>query len=66
MKFKRLDSGSYAETPYCINPDCHNAPMSYLPKMFHGIAVCETCGRKVQIAPHDFKKLLEQLNSDIA
>ena len=63
MNFRRLESGSYSEIPCCVNRSCHNAPMSYLPDMMGGIAVCSVCKYKVKISPEEFKQILNQLKT---
>ena len=63
MNFRRLESGSYSETPCCVNRSCHNTPMSYLPDMMGGIAVCSVCKYKVMIRPEEMNRILKQLQT---
>lgn len=61
MKFKRLDSGAYSETPYCINPGCHNAPMSVHDDF--NLAACSNCHYKVQATSEEVHQIVESLSS---
>lgn len=61
MKFKRLDSGSYDETPYCINSAHAPTPMS-VTKMCGGLISCPVCRRRVHMRPDELKKIVNALN----
>lgn len=62
MKFKRLESGAYGEIPYCINPLCHNAPMSVVDDF--GYAVCFQCKYKVQTNSGEVRHIAESLSHE--
>lgn len=62
MKFKRLESGAYGEVPYCINPLCHNAPMSVLDDF--GYAACFRCKYKVQTNSGEVRRIAESLSHE--